>query len=509
MSDNLYDFLFPASQHPDALVFRGEDGTQWTRAEVEDLAGRFASFLGHAGVRLGDRVTVQVEKSLEAVCLYLACLKAGAVYVPLNTAYTEAEVRQILGDAGPSLFVGEGERIAALRTAGLPQGCAAFTLDAHGAASGLEAARSMPPLAEAVPLRGEDVAAILYTSGTTGRPKGAVLSHGNLLFSADSLVTLWGMRADDVVLHALPVFHAHGLFIAFNTALRVGATTLFLNRFTPEAVIREMPKATVFMGVPTFYTRLLADPRLDAGLCAEMRLFTCGSAPLSAMVHDAFRARTGHTILERYGLTETTIVASNPLDGLRAPGTVGYALPGVDVEVRDKDGQTLPAETVGELVLRGPNVFRCYWNMQQASEAAMTEDGFFRTGDLATIAPDGRIAIVGRAKDMIISGGYNVYPQEVEAALNQIEAIQDSAVIGVPHPDFGEGVVAVIEPQDGRTAPATDVVVAQLGQKLARYKLPKVVVSMLRLPRNALGKVQKNELRQLYRAVFRVDGEVN
>ncbi|MGU3326663.1 AMP-binding protein [Methylobacterium mesophilicum] len=509
MSDNLYDFLFPTSRHPDVLLFQGEDGTRWTRGDVEDLASRFASFLGHAGVSLGDRVAVQVEKSPEAVCLYLACLKAGAVYVPLNSAYTESEVRQILCDAGPNLFVGEGERIAALGAAGLPEGCTTFTLDPRGAGSGLKAARSMPPLAEAVQLRGDDVAAILYTSGTTGRPKGAVLSHANLLFSADSLVSLWGMRADDVVLHALPIFHAHGLFIAINTALRVGATTLFLNRFTPDAVIREMPQATVFMGVPTFYTRLLADPRLDAGKCAGMRLFTCGSAPLSAMVHDAFRARTGHTILERYGLTETTIVASNPLDGLRTPGTVGYALPGVDIEVRDKDEHTLPAETVGELVLRGPNVFRCYWNMQEASEAAMTADGFFRTGDLATIAPDGRIAIVGRAKDMIISGGYNVYPQEVEAALNRIEAIQDSAVIGVPHPDFGEGVVAVIEPQDGRTAPAPDVIVAQLGQKLARYKLPKVVVSMPRLPRNALGKVQKNELRQIYRAVFSVDGEVN
>ncbi|GJD36119.1 AMP-binding protein [Methylobacterium aerolatum] len=501
MSDNLYDRLCPGST-PEAPVFRAEDGTRWTRADVADLAGRFAAFLGQAGAGAGDRVAVQVEKSPEAVCLYLACLKAGAVYVPLNTAYTGAEVRRILDDARPRLFVGGAAMIAALGAEGLPPDCAALPLDARAEGSVLAAARAMPPLAETVPLGGDDPAAILYTSGTTGRPKGAVLSHANLLFSADSLVPLWGMRADDVLLHALPVFHAHGLFIAINTALRVGASTLFLERFTPDAVIRTLPDATVFMGVPTFYGRLLADPRLDAGLCAGMRLFTCGSAPLSAAVHEAFRARTGHTILERYGLTETTIVASNPLDGLRAPGTVGYALPGVDVAVRDRDGRPLPAGTVGELVLRGPNVFQRYWNLPEATAAATTGDGFFRTGDLATIAPDGRIAIVGRAKDMIISGGYNVYPQEVETALSRIEGIRDSAVIGVPHPDFGEGVVAVIEPEEGRAPPAADVIVARLAGELARYKLPKVVVSMPSLPRNALGKVQKNDLREIHRAAF-------
>jgi len=507
MSDNLYDFLFPASQHPDELALRAEDGTRWTRADVEILAGRFAALLECAGVRTGDRVAVQVEKSPEAVCLYLACLKFGAIYVPLNTAYTEAETRQILGDAGPTMFVGEGERVTALTKTGLPQGCATFDLDARGAGSLVETARLMTPMEEAVQLRGEDVAAILYTSGTTGRPKGAVLTHANLIFSAGSLVTLWGMRADDVLLHALPIFHAHGLFIAINTALRAGATTVFLNRFTLESVIAQMPQATIFMGVPTFYTRLLADARLDATLCAGMRLFTSGSAPLSSVVHDAFRVRTGRTILERYGLTETTIVASNPLEGPRSPGTVGYALPGVNVQVRDKGGRLLPADTVGELVIRGPNVFRCYWGMPDTSAAAMTADGFFRTGDLATIAPDGRIAIVGRAKDLIISGGYNVYPQEVEAALNRFETVQDSAVIGVPHPDFGEGVVAVVEPEGGRTVPAQEVIVAQLAQELARYKLPKVVVSVPKLPRNALGKVQKNELRRIYRAAFADDAD--
>ncbi|MGU3539887.1 AMP-binding protein [Methylobacterium sp. A54F] len=505
MSDNLYDYLFLPARHPDALVLRAEDGTRWTRAGVEDLAGRFATHLGRSGVGTGDRVAVQVEKSPEAVCLYLACLKLGAIYVPLNTAYTEPEARQILGDAGPAAFVGGRGSVSALTQAGLLEGCATFDLDARGGGSLREAARGMTPMASAVPRQGGDVAAILYTSGTTGRPKGAMLTHANLTFSAESLVSLWGMRADDVLLHALPIFHAHGLFIAINTALRVGAGMVFLSRFTPEAVIAQMPCATVFMGVPTFYARLLADPRLDAALCAGMRLFTSGSAPLPSAVHDAFRARTGQTILERYGLTETTIVASNPLDGPRLPGTVGYALPGVDVQVRDKDGNASPADTVGELVVRGPNVFGGYWGLPDAYAAAMTSDGSFRTGDLATIAPDGRIAIVGRAKDMIISGGYNVYPQEIEAALNRIEAVQDSAVFGAPHPDFGEGVVAVVEPEAGRTAPAPEAIVAQLARELARYKLPKIVVSMPTLPRNALGKVQKNELRQIYRAAFDKD----
>lgn len=502
MSENLYEFLFPAGRDPARIVLTADDGSRWTRSALSELAGRMAAALQDAGVRPGDRVAVQVEKSPSAVCLYLACLVSGAVFLPLNTAYTIAEVGHVLADAKPSAYVGRPAMVSAIEAAGTPVGLALIDLDDAGGGTLLELAQRAPLPAQVVPRAADDLAAILYTSGTTGRPKGAMITHGNLAFAAGSLVEVWRIDEDDVLLHALPIFHAHGLFIAINSMLRAGATIEFLSRFTVDVVVEALPRATVFMGVPTFYTRLLAEERVDRDVCRRIRLFTSGSAPLSAATFEAFKGRTGHAILERYGMTETTIIATNPLLGDRLAGSVGYPLPGVQVEVRDRGMTALPFGEVGELVVRGPNVFKGYWEMPEKTKAEQTPDGFFRTGDLAWIAPDGRITIAGREKDLIITGGYNVYPQEIEAALNRIDGVRDSAVVGVPHPDFGEGVVAVLEMKPGDVRPAPDTVITHLANGLARFKLPKFIFFMDEMPRNALGKVQKNLLREAYRDTF-------
>ena len=496
MTDNLYDLLLPtAPERTSAPVLLTETDETWTRGRIETLTGRIAALLLETGVRPGDRVAAQVEKSAAAVCLYLACLKAGAVYLPLNTAYPVPELAHFLGDSEPALIIkGADDTEIPAVAAHLPS----FILRPDGTGSLVDAATVLEPLAASVPREADDLAAILYTSGTTGRSKGAMITHGNLAFMADALRSAWDIRESDVMLHALPVFHAHGLFIALNTLLLAGGRMHFLSKFTADTVLERLPSSTVFMGVPTFYTRLLADPRLDQEVCRNVRLFVSGSAPLSVPTFEAFLARTGQSILERYASTETTVITTNPLHGERVPGTVGYALPGVSVRIIDKAGQPLPAGEVGEIALKGPNVFKGYWRLPEATAKEFTADGYFRSGDLGRMEPDGRVSIVGRDKDLIISGGYNVYPGEVEAVLARIEGVADCAVIGLPHADFGEGVVAVVEREAGRTDLTAEDILAGLTTQLAKYKVPKVVVLRDSMPRNAMGKIQKNELRRLY-----------
>ncbi|WP_209878620.1 AMP-binding protein [Azospirillum soli] len=504
MTDNLYSLLLKPGSSSDARVaLRTDTGQTWTYADLWRTAGRMARFLHEAGVGPGDRVAVQVAKSPEAVCLYLATLQLGAIYLPLNTAYTLTELRYFVDDAEPTVFVGQTPVVGDLVP---PAGCATFTLDPDGEGSVTAACRDLPPWEQVAEVGPDEVAAILYTSGTTGRPKGAMISHGNLAYGTRTLNALWGISDADVLLHALPMFHAHGLFIALNSVLYAGASCLFLPRFTADAVIEHLPRSTVFMGVPTLYTRLLADARLDRERCGSMRLFTCGSAPLSRDVFEVFEARTGHRILERYGMTETTIIASNPLDGERLPGTVGYPLPGLEVRIVDDAGRPTSEGEVGGLELRGPNVFKGYWRMPEKTAAEFRPDGFFMTGDMAHAAPDGRLTLVSRAKEIIISGGYNVYPREVEIVLNRVEGVSEAAVFGVPHPDFGEGVVAVVERQPGCESLDPASILAQASRELAGYKLPKAVIVQDALPRNAMGKVLKNELGALHKDVFRKQG---
>jgi malonyl-CoA/methylmalonyl-CoA synthetase len=412
-------------------------------------------------------VAVQVEKSPEAVLLYLACLRYGAALVPMNTAYSSDEVAYLVGDAEPALFV-DDRRLAELS----------------------RAAEEQPPTFDDVELSPDDLAAILYTSGTTGRPKGAMLSHGNLASNADVLRRVWGFSADDVLLHALPLFHAHGLFVAINCVLASGCTMVFLPRFGVEQVLDALPRCTVMMGVPTFYTRLLDDPGFDSAVCSGMRLFISGSAPLLASTHEAFHARTGHAILERYGMTETVMLTSNPLDGERRPGTVGFPLPGTDVRIVDPDDTG-----AGAIEVRGPNVFAGYWRRPELATTEFTNDGWFRTGDIGCFDPDGYLSIVGRAKDLVISGGLNIYPKEVEDVLDTVDGVLESAVIGVPDADFGEAVVAVVVPKSG-LALDTQIVRDAARHGLAAFKVPKRIEIVGSLPRNAMGKVEKAALRR-------------
>ena len=471
---------------PALLCPGGED---WSYVRLEAAAARLAGALLALGVAPDDRVLVQVPKSPEAVALYLACLKVGAVYAPLNTAYTPAEVRYFLADAEPALFVATPGAEAA---ADVPQA----TLAADGTGSLAELAAKAAPATATAPRADDDLAALIYTSGTTGRAKGAMLSHGNLAANALTLCERWGWRQDDVLLHALPIFHVHGLFVALHCAFLTGTPLIFLPRFDVAAVLRELPRATVLMGVPTFYTRLLQEPAFDAAACAAMRLFISGSAPLTEQTFAAFERRTGKRILERYGMSETAMLTSNPLVGERVAGTVGFALPGVDLRIADGDGRAQPAGEVGGIEVRGPNVFRGYWRQPEKTAAEFRADGFFITGDLGRMDAEGRVTIVGRSKDLVISGGYNVYPKEVEAELDAMPGVVEAAVFGVPHADFGEAVVAAVVAE----APlAEDEVDAFLGDKLARYKQPKRIVRVTELPRNAMGKVQKQVLRETYR----------
>lgn len=465
-----------------------------TYGQMLDETARAAAWLGSIGVEHGMRAVVQVHKSPAAVILYLACVRAGVVFIPLNTGYQESELAYFLSDAEPSLLVA---------SAGLPAETVQCDVARSTISGELAAApwASVTVTASTVDAAKDDAAAILYTSGTTGRSKGAVLTHGNLSSNVQVLGEAWRWQDADVLLHALPIFHAHGLFVALHCALLSASPILFHERFDALAVIRDLPSATVFMGVPTFYTRLLAESCFDAATCAGIRLFVSGSAPLLEATFEEFQHRTGHTILERYGMTEALMVTSNPYDGPRIAGAVGPPLPGILVRVVADGGRPAATREPGVLEIKGPNLFSGYWRNPEKTAEDHTADGYFISGDVATQDEAGYIRIVGRSKDLIISGGYNIYPKEIELAIDAIDGVLESAVIGVAHPDFGEGVVAVVVHQPGSKLQSVTITDA-LTRDLAAFKRPKRVIIVDELPRNAMGKVQKVELRDFYKHVF-------
>ncbi len=474
-----------------------ENGEKVTYRMLFEAAGRYASVLRRLSVAKGDRVVVQVEKSAANLALYLGTLQCGGVYVPLNTAYTREEVAYFLSDADAAVFVC-GDAVLALQSR-FPK-IRFMTLDRQGNGSIATLAEAADTDSAIEVITKTDLAAIVYTSGTTGRSKGAMLSHANLSSNADALIEAWGWQPDDVLLHALPVFHVHGLFIALHCALLTGTPMIWLPKFVAEQTLDRLKDATVLMGVPTFYTRLLAERELNRASVQHMRLFISGSAPLTPQTFAEFESRTGYRILERYGMSETIINTTNPLHGERVPGTVGFALPGVDVHIADQTGNPLPHGEVGMIEVRGPNVFSGYWRMQEKTRDEIRAAGWFITGDLGTQTADGRVSIVGRGKDLVISGGYNVYPKEIEEVLDTLPGIQESAVIGVPHPDFGEAVVAVLVSSGGEIR--LEDLSVHLTERLAKFKEPKAVFCVPELPRNTMGKVQKNLLRDRFVDTF-------
>jgi malonyl-CoA/methylmalonyl-CoA synthetase len=501
-SANLFEILF-ARARLDKVALESADGPSLSYGELYARAGRAARALVDLGVEPGDRVAAQIDKSPDAIVLALACFRAGAALLPLNTAYTLPELEYFLGDSRPALTLCRPANLEAVRELGARLGLSAVeSLGSRrdgGFAEAIAAATSeLPP----VPRAADDLAAILYTSGTTGRSKGAMLTHQNLASNAEALVDIWRFTPDDVLIHALPVFHTHGLFVATNVALLAGATLIFQPRFDADAIMAAMPRATALMGVPTFYTRLLEHPGLTAAATAHMRVFISGSAPLLGETHQRWRESTGHAILERYGMTETNMITSNPYEGERRAGTVGFPLPGVSLRIADPDtGAALPNGAVGVIELAGPNVFKGYWRMPEKTASEFRPDGFFVTGDLGMIDERGYVAIVGRAKDLIISGGFNVYPKEIESEIDAIDGVLESAVIGLAHPDFGEGVTAIVVPSRGAALEEAAILRALEG-RLARYKAPKRVIFVDELPRNAMGKVQKAALRETYKGLY-------
>ena len=473
-------------------------GRSCTYSQFDRETARCAAALSCFGLRRGDRVAVQVEKSPQSLFLYLACLRAGLVYLPLNTAYRLTELAYFLSDAEPALVVctpsSEGDVRQLIRTSNSSARIA--TLDGAGGGSLSEAVREASAGFRTETTAPDELAVIIYTSGTTGRPKGAMLTHRNLISNARVLVDSWGFSNQDVLLHALPIFHVHGLFVANHCALLSGAKLIWRSRFEAGATLADLRQATVMMGVPTYYARLLDEPGLTPEACANMRLFISGSAPLSLDAFREFRARTGHTILERYGMSEAGMITSNPLDGERRGGTVGLPLRGISVRVADHQDQPMPPGETGAIQIRGDNVFAGYWHNPSKTREEFTADGWFRTGDLGVFDGDGYLSIVGRAKDLIITGGYNVYPKEVELVIDTIPGVVESAVVGVPHPDFGEAVTAAVVLDGGAEAPSEAAVIAHLKTQLANYKVPKQVHFLSALPRNAMGKVQKNLVRE-------------
>ncbi len=511
MNANLYALFQSRFPENRAEIFlEADDGRVVTFAELDETTARYAGFMQSMGVVAGDRVAVQVEKSVESVMLYLACLRAGAVYLPLNTAYRESEIAYFLGDATPTVFVHSPNDDAwiapicdSLKIAHR------FTLGADGKISSGQGdwgknASNCPPMLRIANRGHDDLACILYTSGTTGRSKGAMLTHQNLSSNALTLHRYWGFAPNDVLLHTLPLFHVHGLFVALNTILLNGGKMIFHRKFDAPAAIAAMKNATVFMGVPTYYTRLLAEPMFAAASCAHMRLFVSGSAPMLTETFNAFRQRTGHTILERYGMTETGMISSNPLNGERRGGTVGFPLPEIAARVMLDDGSVAAPNEIGHIQVKGPNVLAGYWQMPEKTAEEFTSDGYFKTGDMGVFSKDGYLSIVGRSKDLVICGGYNVYPKEIELLLDSLDGVGESAVIGLPHPDFGEAVTAVIVKAASVAGDAlieADMI-ALLKTQLANFKVPKRIFVVNDLPRNAMGKVQKNVLRAQYANTF-------
>jgi len=502
MINPLYDTLFGCHTGKSTPFIILPNGQAITHDEFLRMAASYANALTELGLKAGDRVAVQITKSPEAIAVYAACTQAGLVFLPLNTGYTPDEVGYFVDNSGARIFICDSARQASLKPIALAANALLETLDADGTGSLSDLAKTMPDSFATVSRNSDDLAAFLYTSGTTGRSKGAMLTQDNLISNALTLADLWQFSADDVLLHALPIFHTHGLFVAINTTLATGGAMILLPKFDLDQVIENLPKATAMMGVPTFYTRLLDDPRFTDDLTRHMRLFTSGSAPLLAETHIRFEARTGHRILERYGMTETNMTTSNPYDGERRAGTVGPALPGVEIKITNANtGETIPDGEIGILEVRGPNVFKGYWQMPEKTREELRDDGFFITGDLALIDQDGYVQIVGRNKDLIISGGYNIYPKEIELVLDEQSGVLESAVIGLPHPDFGESVLAVLVPEKAEQ-PDLEAISRNITKSLARFKHPKKMILLDQLPRNTMGKVQKNILRDQFKDIF-------
>jgi malonyl-CoA/methylmalonyl-CoA synthetase len=503
---NLFTALraaFPADL--DSVAVETDNGLFYTWRDLDRASAQVANLLGSLDLPEGSRVAVQVEKSVEALILYLATLRAGFVFLPLNTAYQSAEMAYFIGNAEPAVVVCTEKNFGWVSKLAFTAGTQhVFTLSENATGSLLDRAAPLPDQHAVVQRASNDLAAILYTSGTTGRSKGAMLTHGNLLSNARVLKDYWGWRSadagGDVLIHALPIFHVHGLFVAIHGALINGSKMLWLSKFDPQVVLTMMPKATIFMGVPTLYVRLLAEPGLNKAVTQNMRLFIAGSAPLLIETFNAWQTRTGHTILERYGMSETAMLTSNPYDpslGERRGGTVGFALPGVTIRVQSDENKAVPTGEIGAIEVKGPNVFKGYWRMPEKTAEEFSADGFFKTGDVGKIDAAGYITIVGRSKDLIISGGYNVYPAEIEGYLNDLPGVEESAVVGIPHPDFGEvGVALVIAKPGFELDPA--LLIARMKANLANFKVPKQCFVIDALPRNAMGKVQKNSLRERY-----------
>lgn len=499
---NLFSRLFDGLDDPKRLAIETHDGAHISYGDLIARAGQMANVLVARGVKPGDRVAVQVEKSVANIVLYLGTVRAGAVYLPLNTAYTLNELDYFIGDAEPSLVVCDPAKAEGLAPIAAKVKAKVKTLGPDGKGSLTDAADKASSEFTTVPRENDDLAAILYTSGTTGRSKGAMLTHDNLASNSLSLVDYWRFTDKDVLIHALPIYHTHGLFAATNVTLFARASMIFLPKLDPDLIIKLMARATVLMGVPTFYTRLLQNPALSRDTTKHMRLFISGSAPLLADTHREWSARTGHAVLERYGMTETNMNTSNPYDGERVPGAVGFPLPGVSVRVTDPEtGKELPREEIGMIEVKGPNVFKGYWRMPEKTKAEFRPDGFFITGDLGKIDAKGYVHILGRGKDLVISGGFNVYPKEIESEIDAMPGVVESAVIGVPHADFGEGVTAVLVCNKGADVSEASVLKA-LDGRLAKFKMPKRVFVVDELPRNTMGKVQKNVLRDTYKDIY-------
>ena len=502
MINPLFDTLFGRHQGQATPFLETPEGKVITHGAFLDLAAQYAHVLVELGVKPGDRVAVQIGKSPQALAVYAACVQAGIVFLPLNTAYTPDEVSYFVENSGARVLLCDGKRSEALAQIAVASGAILETMDNDGSGSFATKAASMASVFPTVERSEEDLAAFLYTSGTTGRSKGAMLDQANLLSNCKALTKEWGFTSDDVLLHALPIFHTHGLFVATNIALLAGSKVFFMPKFDLDMIIKQMPNATTMMGVPTFYTRLLEDARFTKDLAQHMRLFISGSAPLLAETHVQFEQRTGHRILERYGMTETNMNTSNPYNGERRAGTVGFPLPGVEVKITDSTtGATLPQGEIGEIEVRGPNVFKGYWQMPEKTAEELRENGFFITGDLGQIDEDGYLHIVGRNKDLIISGGYNIYPKEIELLLDAEDGVLESAVVGVPHPDFGETVLGILVAKPGAEL-ELNAIKESIATSLARFKHPQKLVVVPELPRNTMGKVQKKALREEYKDLF-------
>jgi malonyl-CoA/methylmalonyl-CoA synthetase len=499
---NLFSRLFDSLDDASRLAIEIPDGQRISYGDLIALSGQTANVLVSRGVKPGDRVAAQTEKSVPGLVLYLATVRAGAVYLPLNTAYTLNELEYFITDAEPSLVVCDPAKAEGIGAIAAKVGARVDTLGADGKGSLTDAAASARLGFSTVMRADNDLAAILYTSGTTGRSKGAMLTHGNLASNSLTLIDTWRFTDQDVLIHALPIYHTHGLFVASNVTLFARASMIFLNKFDPDRIIKLMARSTVMMGVPTFYTRLLQNPALTRESTSHMRLFISGSAPLLADTHREWFARTGHAVLERYGMTETNMNTSNPYDGERVPGAVGRALPGVSVRVTDPEtGKPLGAEAIGMIEVKGPNVFKGYWRMPEKTRSEFRDDGFFITGDLGKIDGNDYVHILGRGKDLVISGGFNVYPKEIESEIDAMPGVVEAAVIGVPHADFGEGVTAVVVCDKSARVDEASVLGA-LDGRLAKFKMPKRVIFVDELPRNTMGKVQKNVLRDRYAGIY-------